>query len=74
MTTAQLISLALLLAVAVWAYIPSLLGGIRIPAITAKPQVMKDIEAVVNIRTSARSQDVVAACNQLLAVLLQVKP
>lgn len=73
MTTAQIISLALLGVVAVWAYIPSLLGGIRIPVITAKPQVMKDIEAVVRIRTSARSQEVVNACNQLLSVLLQVK-
>lgn len=73
MTTAQIISVTLLAAVAVWAYIPGVLGGIRIPAITAKPAILKDIEAVVKIRTNSRSQDVVTACNQLLAVLLQVK-
>lgn len=72
MTTAQIISALLLAAVAVWAYLPSVLSGIRLPA--SKPQLLKDIEAVVKIRSNARGQEVVTACNQLLAVLLQVKP
>lgn len=71
MTTVQLISVALLVAVAVWAYLPSVLNGIPLPA--SKPQVLKDIESVVKIRTHSRTQEVVTACNQLLAVLLQVK-
>ena len=71
MTTVQLISVALLVAVAVWAYLPSVLNGITLPA--SKPQVLKDIEAVVKIRTHSRTQEVVTARNQLLAVLLQVK-
>jgi hypothetical protein len=71
-TTAQLISVALLVAVAVWAYLPSVLNGISLP--TSKPQVLKDIESVVRIRNSSRTPEVVTACNQLLAVLLQVKP
>ncbi len=71
MTTVQIISVALLVAVAVWAYLPSVLSGIPLPA--SKPQVLKDIESVVKIRTHSRAPEVVAACNQLLAVLLQVK-
>jgi len=70
-TTVQLISVAMLVAVAVWAYLPSVLNGISLPS--SKPQVLTDIEAVVKIRTNSRTPDVVAACNQLLAVLLQVK-
>lgn len=73
MTTAQITSVILLAAVAVWAYLPSLLGGIPIPTFSSKPQVLKDIEAVVKIRSNGRTVEVVNACNELLAVLLQVK-
>lgn len=74
MTTVQITSLFLLAGVAAWVYIPSLLGGIRIPALASKPSVLKEIEDVVRIRDSHRTAEVTTACNQLLSVLLQVKP
>lgn len=72
MTTIQILSLCVLVAAIAWAYIPGLLGGISVP--TAQPPLMRHIDQIVTIRSTYRTPEVTAACNNLLAVLLQVKP
>ena len=71
MTTIQILSLCVLVAAIAWAYIPGLLGGISVP--TAQPPLMRHIDQIVTIRSTYRTPEVTAACNNLLAVLLQVK-
>ena len=71
-TTIQILSLCVLVAAIAWAYIPGLLGGISVP--TAQPPLMRHIDQIVTIRSTYRTPEVTAACNNLLAVLLQVKP
>ena len=71
-TTIQILSLCVLVAAIAWAYIPGLLGGISVP--TAPPPLMRHIDQIVTIRSTYRTPEVTAACNNLLAVLLQVKP
>jgi hypothetical protein len=71
-TTIQILSLCVLVAAIAWAYIPGLLGGISLP--TTQPPLMRHIDQIVTIRSTYRTPEVNAACNNLLSVLLQVKP
>lgn len=70
MTTFQIVSLALLAAVAAWNYMPV----ISLPVVTKKPNTLRHIEQVMGIRSSYSAPEVTNACTQLLQALLQTKP
>jgi hypothetical protein len=70
MTTFQIVSLALLAAVAAWNYMPA----IRFPASVKSPNTLRHIEQVMGIRSSYSAPEVTSACTQLLQALLQTKP
>ncbi len=61
----QIASLVVLTVVAAWVYGPA----IKLPRGSS---LLKQIAAVVNIRDTATAPNVVSACNQLLAALLEV--
>lgn len=65
MNTMQIVSLAIVVAVAAYMYLPS----IKWPA--AKPDSMRSIEAVLRIRDTNSTPEVRKACTQLLQALLQ---
>lgn len=66
MTTFQIVAIALLVASLAWNYMPAL------PAWPArKPDVMKQIAAVISIRDQASAPEVKSACNALLQALLR---
>jgi hypothetical protein len=50
-----------------WAYAPK----IQLPAFTKKPDVMRHIQAVIEIRDQAKSPEVTQACQALLQALLR---
>jgi|688.fasta_scaffold612220_2 hypothetical protein len=66
MTSFQIISLCILVAVAVANYV---LPNIRLPS--RKPNSLKQIEQVLAIRDTAQSPKVKTACQELLQALLQ---
>lgn len=65
----QILSVCTLAALAAWVYLPTF--QLSLPS-TAKPPLLKQVEQVVAIRDSYKQEQVTAACNTLLAVLLQV--
>lgn len=65
MTQMQILSLAIVAAVAAYMYLPSL----KWPA--SKPSSMRQIESVLAIRDSNSSPEVRKACTALLQALLQ---
>ena len=67
MTPFQIGAIALLVGSLAWVYLPRL--SWRLPQ--RKPNVMKQIEAVIRIRDDAASPDVKTACNALLQALLR---
>ena len=68
MTHMQILSVCILAAVAAWAYLPT----IRLPIPVSKPSLLLHVEQVVQIRSTYKTEDVTAACNALLSVLLKV--
>jgi hypothetical protein len=72
MTTVQILSLAAVLAAVVLTYIP--FNALRLPVISkAKPTILKQIEAIVEVKEANSDAAVISACNALLPALLQVK-
>ena len=72
MTTAQILSLAAVLAAVLFTYIP--FNALRLPVISkAKPSTLKQIESVVAVRESSTDPVIISACNALLQAMLQVK-
>jgi hypothetical protein len=72
MTTVQILSLAAVLAAVVLTYIP--FHALRLPVISkAKPTILKQIEAIVEVKEANADAAVISACNALLQALLQVK-
>ena len=65
MTTFQIVAISLLVASIGWQYIPAISWPAR------RPNVLKQIEAVISIREQAISPEVKAACNELLQALLR---
>lgn len=65
MTTFQIVAIAILVASVAWQYMPAIAWPKR------KPNVMKQIEAVIRIRDQATSPAVTTACNDLLQALLR---
>lgn len=65
MTQMQIVSLVVAALVAAYFYLP----GIKWPV--AKPNSMRQIEAVLSIRDSTSSPEVRKACSSLLQALLQ---
>jgi hypothetical protein len=72
MTPIQIVAAGVFVVAAAWAYIPSLLAKVKVPA--KSPSLLLHIEQVVGIRDSYKTPEVTGACNTLLSVLLQVKP
>lgn len=68
MTTFQIAAIALFVCSVAWAYIPKL-PALHLP--TRKPNVMRQLEAVIRIRDEAASPEVKTACNALLQQLLR---
>ena len=78
MTTQQIVGLALVGGIFLWAYLPnlkSMLSLVKVPVPSAKPQkkLLDHIEAVCLIREQYSATDVTKACNSLLETLLKVK-
>ena len=67
MTTFQILSVLVLAGVAAWTYAPR----ISLPSVSRKPNVLRQIKQVMDIRDSSSNPSVVETCNQLLQALLQ---
>lgn len=65
MTTFQMVAVGVLALTVVWQYLPAL----KLP--TRKPNVMGQIESVIEIRESSQTPEVKSACNALLQALLR---
>jgi len=72
MTTVQILAIVAVLVAAALTYLP--LHAIRLPSISkSKPSILKQIEAIVEVKEANADAAVITACNALLSALLQVK-
>lgn len=71
MTQTQIIAVIGVALAAAYAYGPQLKS--LIPEVAGKSPLLEDLETVTRIRKTYNSQEVAAACQQLLEALLQVK-
>jgi len=72
MTTVQILALVAVLVAVALTYLP--LHALRLPvANKAKPSILKQIEAIVEVKEASADAAVITACNALLSALLQVK-
>jgi hypothetical protein len=72
MTTMQIASVIAFIAVLAFTYGRPLLS--RLPSFSSQPSLMTHVRQVVEIRSTYRTPEVTKACNDLLHVLLGVKP
>jgi hypothetical protein len=70
MTTVQILALVAVLVAVVLTYLP--LHALKLP-VSSKPSILKQIEAIVEVKEANADAAVISACNALLQALLQVK-
>jgi len=70
MTTVQILALVAVLVAVVLTYLP--LHALKLPS-KAKPSILQQIEAIVEVKEANADAAVITACNALLQALLQVK-
>jgi glutamate racemase len=71
MTTVQALALVAVLVAVALTYLPH---GLKIPVSNkSKPSILKQIEAIVEVKEANSDAAVISACNALLQALLQVK-
>ncbi len=67
MSVIQIVALVFLVVSLWWAYAPP----IQLPAFSRKPDVMRHIRSVIEIRDQASNPEVIDACQALLQALLR---